>query len=42
MCSSDEFVSYNLDELPGEYTDDDLYSPESSVSIGDECESKHQ
>jgi hypothetical protein len=46
MCSGDDFVDWqdiDLDELLGEYTDDDLYSPESSVSTGDECvSSKHQ
>ena len=43
MCSSDDFVNWqdiDLDELLGEYTDDDFYSPESS-STGDESDSKH-
>ena len=35
MCSSEDFFTWNdldLDELLGEYTDDDFYSPEGFTS----------
>ena len=38
MCCSKDFLNWNdldLDELLGEYTDDDFYSPEGSTSTAE-------